>query len=480
MSDMKLFSVNWQDGMLISREHLAGQENYFEELVRWHAIRTSDYYGLIRKSHNGQGALTLNLSLAGNRLRVEVIRCHALTPDGHYIHIEGEYPVKCETDVNTTIVPVYIAIDTEAKRPYGSPDPGEDMPRIPYLINNYVVTAGKPPDLPEGHYLQISRLAINGSEVSIAPDYYPPCLSLFSDERLTTQTTEFKNRLENLLSLASRAHGAVTASGTLKGESTSLQKAFKFTIGQIVYHLAANIDSFVTGSNAGHPIGLVVYFKNMFRVVSTMLNLHPGLKDYLNEKFFTRELKSDIGSFNASIDSFILTEYNHQDIGGQIKNISVILNQFRDLMAFLAQTKKEELGDQAVATETLTYRGKTYRNLLFGSSRLERVGELSYLLVDIPEPGPVRDIVVLMGKSLFKDAEWSNMQVRLGMNEARGLGETDPVDIDVTAYGNKVALHPRDMLEASSVRQITLIFRGAPDASKFDSLGKMDLIVYRV
>jgi hypothetical protein len=72
------------------------------------------------------------------------------------------------------------------------------------------------------------------------------------------------------------------------------------------------------------------------------------------------------------------------------------------------------------------------------------------------------------------------MQVRLGQNEARGLGETDPVEIDVVTYGNKVALHPQDMLKSPSVNQIILIFRGAADSQRFTNLSKMDLIVYAI
>ena len=72
------------------------------------------------------------------------------------------------------------------------------------------------------------------------------------------------------------------------------------------------------------------------------------------------------------------------------------------------------------------------------------------------------------------------MQVRLGINEARGLGETDPVTIDTVAFSNKVALRAQDMVKASAVNRVNLIFRGVPDVSKFDNLGKSDLIVYAV
>ncbi|MCI0481683.1 MAG: hypothetical protein L0213_08865, partial [Candidatus Dadabacteria bacterium] len=96
----------------------------------------------------------------------------------------------------------------------------------------------------------------------------------------------------------------------------------------------------------------------------------------------------------------------------------------------------------------------------------------------LAEPCPMKDTVTLINKELFSDAQWRNMQVRLGANEARGLGETDPVEVDTTSYSNKVVLHPMDMLQSPSVRQVTLIFRGIPDSKKLAALGKTDLILY--
>jgi hypothetical protein len=482
MNDLRLYSVNWQDGMLITQKHLKDQETYFEELVRWYALKGGDNYGLIRKSYSGKPALSLNLSVGGNRLRVEVVRCEALTPDGHYIEINGtaRNVVRSETEIKKTNVPVYISADPDVKKQVGEPNPDEDLPRVPNLINSYSVHLGQPPNMPDGCHIQVADLVINGSEVSLSSEYIPPCLTIYADEGLAAKASDLKNREENLLSLSTRAYKVITSSGALAGESTGLQVAFKETINPFVAHLASTVDGFVVGPNARHPLSMIIHFKKLFRVFSTLLNLRPGFKDYLNEKFFTRELGSNVDRFMSSIEAFILAEYNHRDLGGQIRMIDEILNNLRGVVAFLAQTKKDDLGEQAVATETLTYLGRTYRNVDYGVCRLEKVGELCYLLIDIANPCPISDMAVLMSKDLFEDAEWRSMQVRLGMNEARGLGETDPIDIDTVAFGNKVALHPRDMLEASSVRQVTLIFRGAQDASKFEGLGKMDLILYAV
>jgi hypothetical protein len=323
-------------------------------------------------------------------------------------------------------------------------------------------------------------LTQEGSEVVPAGDFYPPAMNLYADENLYRKATDFRNRLETLLALVSRAHMAVVTENALAGEKTELQVAFRETLHQLVYHLAANLDAFVAGRNAGHPITMVTTFKRLFRVFSSSLNLYPGLKDYLNEKLFVQAMGTDLRQFVSSLDSFLLAEYDHRNLGGHVTAIESILDVLKQVMEFLGQVKSEQLGAQAVATEMLTYGGQTYRLVDHASCRLERMGELSYLVVDSAEARSVGDCVVLLSKDLYSQNEWLSMQIRLGMNEARALGETDPVDIDTTTYGNKVALHPRDMFETPGVKQYALMFRGAFDPDKMADLGKMDLQIYAV
>ncbi len=480
MSDLRLYSVNWQDGMLITEQHLKDQETYFEELARWYRLDVGDRYGLVKRSATGIPALELKTATGSGKLRVSLVRCQALTPDGGFIEISetSDYTVKAETGLTDGPVAVYVAVNRASRKEIGEPDPSEDVPRIPYQIPGYSLHLGKEPGHPEGSYLKIAELSVTAGEVVPAEGYYPPSLSLSSDERLSAKAGDFRNRVENLLSLSSRAYLAIESGGSLGAERTELQEAVKDTVHRIAYHLAATLDDFVTGRNAIHPMAMVIYFKRLFRVVSTLLNLQPALKDYLNEKHFTREAGTDVGRFISSIDGFLLTEYDHTDIGGQVGMIDGILAGLRGMLGFLAQAKKEELGREAVASESLTYAGKTYKLVGYSSCRLERVGELSYLLIDIEQPQPMADVVALITKDLFGAAEWSNVQVRLGLNEARGLGETDPVQVDVVTFGAKVALRPQDMLPARSVGKLTMIFRGASNPEKLADLGKLDLMVY--
>jgi hypothetical protein len=482
MSDFDLYSVNWQDGMLISKEHLKDQEKYFEGLARWYAATDSDRYGLTRKSFGGRSALNLIMSMSGNNLQVQVAHCQALTPDGTYIQI-GESTgnvIRAEIEIEAAILPVYLAAGGSERAQVGDPDPNEDLPRLPYLVADYTLHLGDQPNLSTGSYLKIAEIVCEAGSVRLSENYFPPCVDLHADENLSAKVNDLRNALETLFSLSTRAYQAAAKEGALSGEKTELQLAFKEAMHNVVLYLSSAIDGFVIGRNAGHPSELVIGFKKLFRVYSTSLNLHPGLKDYLNEKLFVKELSSDVRQFMSSIDSFLLAEYNHQDIGSHISAIEKILETIRRLLEFVAKVKSDQLGPQAVATDMLTYRGKTYRLIEYSGSRLEQVGELSYLVIDVADPRGVDDAVILINKDLFSIPEWTAMQLRLGLNEARGLGETDPIDIDMTSFGDKVALHPRDILKLGSVNQFTVMFRGAADPGKLSELGQTDMMVYAV
>ncbi len=481
MSDFRLNSTNWQDGMLLTMGHLRDQDRYFEELARWYATGADDNFGLVKKSKD-QPSLILNSTLSSNRLSVEVKRCQALLPCGAFIEfnetVSSGGVLRADIEAGDPRVRVYIGVDTADKKQVGDPDPSEEVPRVPYELPNYIIALKDPPNLPEDRYMQIAELEIQGSEVAQAEGYFPPCVRINADERLSSLATNYRNRVENLLKLSINAFLSASTDKSLEGASTKLQSAFRETTYYLVYHMSSHLDDFIVGRNASHPGRMIVQFKKLFRVVSSLFNLQPAFKDYLNEKFFTREAGSDIGTYLSSVDSFLLSEYNHRDIASQIRMIDGVLDILRALMAFLSKTSLDQLSEQAVATETLTYRGKTYNNAELKSSKLEQVGELSYLVMEFTKPMPVDDAVTLINKDIFSDNEWRSMQVRLGLNNARGLGETDPVDVDINSYSNKVVLHPLDMLQSSSVNQVTLVFRGMSDSQKLGDLGKTDLILY--
>ena len=477
MSNFKLYSVNWQDGMLLNERHLLDQERYLEEVGRWRNAPVGDSYGLVRQGFSATPGLELKAGASGGSLRVEVVTCRAITSDGHIIHIDassGE-SVQAQGPVAGSEIPVFISVKPEERLATGSPDPSEEVPRMPYRTGNFTLHIGTKPNVPEGQMLQVALFQMQGSEVVHAPQYFPPCVTVWADQRLEQKVLELRNRLETVLSIANRAYSTIST-----GEKTELQRNLQGCVYQFVLYLSSCVDRFHTGRHAGTPLEMVTYFQRLFRVFGALLRLHPGVKDYVHEKYFVKEINSDISRFVTEIENFLMAEFNQGDIGGHVAAAEKILDQVKGLLSHLAQVKGDSLGPQAVATDSLTYSGKTYKIAPYGGVRAEQAGELIYLEIPLAEPRAMKDTVVLLAKSLVSPQEWSAMHVRLGLNDARGLGETDPVAVDAVSYGDKVALHPHDMLQSASVRKLTLIFRGVSDAAAFAKLGKMDLFVYSV
>ncbi len=476
MSDFNLHSVNWQDGMLLTQEHLRLEEQYCEELVRRGGIPLGDRWGLVRFGGSSRVALTINAAVSGDRLRIELIHCQVITPDGYIVHISQaeNRPVRATVAASEGEIPVFVSVNPAEKVETGNPDPSEEIPRLPFRAASYTLHAGKRPDVPAGRLVQVATLVVQQHEATVSSNYIPPCVTLFSDERLHQKAGELRNRLETLLSTGNRAYQ------TLGGEGTELKADLKDTVHQFVSYLSSTLDDFVIGRNAGHPLSLLLFHKKLLRTFQTLLNMRPAVRDYLHERYFVKEAGMDISRFMSSVDDFLMTEYNHENIGGHVRQIEALLDVIKGLLGYMAHVKEDQLGPQAMATDALAYHGKTYKLAAYSETRVEQLGDLTYLEIYLCDGRPMKDTVVLMAKDTVPAAEWAAMHVRLGLNEARGLGETDPVAVDTTSYGDKVALHPHDMLQSQSVRRLTLIFRGIRDTAAFERLRGSDLIVYAV
>jgi len=477
MSNFRLYSVNWQDGMLVARKHLLDEERYVEDLARWYAYPVGERYGLARKSSDGRPALGLTVLVHGARVRVELSRCQAITSDGTVIEINESGPevLFAEAPLQGDRIDVFLAVNREAKRPVGAPDARELVPRAPFAARDYALHLGEPPALPESDFLQIARLKIAGGDVVQAPDYYPACLSMYATDGAYEKHKEYCNRLESLMAVISRAH-LVAATAPPAGGRNELPAGIEALCDRVGAQLAATFDLLALGPAAPHPHEVVVFFKRLFRTVATALAYRPAVKDYLNDRLFSRTLGSSMGAFVSQIDSFLLTEYNHRGLSEHFHAIDAVLRLLQETFSFLAQS--DRIAPEPSITETVEYQGRTYAMAATSGLRCEERDGLCYLLVALPAAIPLSDLVVLMAKELFDVSQWNAMQVRLGMNDALGLGQTDPVKVDTVTYGSKVVLRAQDMVRNAAVKQVNLIFRGKGDVRKFRELKPSELLIY--
>jgi hypothetical protein len=100
--DVKLSSVNWEHGMLLSPEHFVRQERYFEAGLLWALRYASSAYGLVgggpRLPESERGAVrhdpVVTVDEDDKSLGISVTQCRALTPGGCIIDIDPSYPLR--------------------------------------------------------------------------------------------------------------------------------------------------------------------------------------------------------------------------------------------------------------------------------------------------------------------------------------------------------------------------------------------------
>jgi hypothetical protein len=471
MDDLRLHAVNWQDGMLITRQHFADEQKYHEALARWYSIRAGDQYGLIRRSSDSEPALKMQVQAHGGHVRVELLKCQAITSDGRVIEINEESGNAAYADVDNVSgeVPVFLSVSPGNRKQTGTPDAEEEIPRLPYLVREYALHVGERPSMPESRLIKIAVLKSSAENTRVDTDYFPPCLTLYSDEHLNLKSLAYRDKLDSLLIAVTRAHSRPT-----KDVPGSLETDLRTIVREFGTVLASNIDSVVTGPNSPHPMMLVNLFKRLYRSLLFLIELYPAVEDFLNDRFFQREKGYSSQSFVTNVNGFLMESYDHTDIAGHCRAIDEINDTLHNMFAFLAQGGPVD----ARPGETYTYMGKTFTSVSYSGHRCDERPDGYWVYLALEQTRSVSDVIVLMEKSLFELDQWSSMQTRLSFNDSVRLGLTDPATIDTHTSGSRVILRAQDVVKSSAVNQVNIVFRGPAEFSRFENISPADLMIY--
>ena len=93
MDEIKLSSVNWQHGMLLSPQHFVRQEEYIDALVRWTLRYMSPAYGLVgggpRLEESERGAVRHDpivvLDEDEETIGISITQARGITPCGRIV-----------------------------------------------------------------------------------------------------------------------------------------------------------------------------------------------------------------------------------------------------------------------------------------------------------------------------------------------------------------------------------------------------------
>lgn len=196
-SDLKLRSVNWEHGMLLTPNHFLRQERYFDSLFLWTLRYMTNARGLVgpgpRVSENEIGAArydpVVSLHEDEEQLTITVSQCRGVTAAGCIIDIDPSSPVSRSfprTDLEgVQEAPVYIlAIPHEKAPAEGEADEFNPQMRTERQWNYRISLQPSADLIPYALAAAQIRRQRYGAGYEKNPDFIPACTTMASHSEL--------------------------------------------------------------------------------------------------------------------------------------------------------------------------------------------------------------------------------------------------------------------------------------------------------
>jgi len=196
-SDLKLRSVNWEHGMLLTPDHFLRQERYFDSLFLWTLRYMTNARGLVgpgpRVSENEIGAArydpVVSLHEDEEQLTITVSQCRGVTAAGCIVDIDPSSPVSRsfpKTDLEgVQEAPVYIlATPHEKEAAEGEADEFNPQMQTERQWNYRISLQPSADSIPYALVAAQIRRQRYGAGYEKNPDFIPACTTMASHSEL--------------------------------------------------------------------------------------------------------------------------------------------------------------------------------------------------------------------------------------------------------------------------------------------------------
>lgn len=352
LPEIKYLTVNWVDGMKISKHHFIHHENAVYEQIRDAiSMNLTDYnYGILAPTPSEKLSLDIRVQLEqNNMLKVKVLACRAVTRGGVRIELmgnrfSGEHAINQSLEAtyqinnpDNLLLDVIVTANPFSRVQVGQPDPEETPLRYPYSVPEYrlEIVPSDQINITEigAYHLTVGKVRVISHEAKLAEHYFPPSTSVQCYPPLMNVYYEFGNALGQL--------GADTISIIkkikIKNEKSLLAENVYYLADKMAFFLSNNMDHYRLLVPQQPPIFMVEFFAKFARVVKTAVSCvsDTGKEEML--KYFMEWSDLRPGMFENTIDTLLEQEYNHMDISHSIKSTAKFMDMVGSLFRKLSQ-----------------------------------------------------------------------------------------------------------------------------------------------
>jgi hypothetical protein len=294
MDSLRLRSVNWEHGMLLTPEHFLRLEEYFESLFYWGLRYMSAGHGLIgggvRLPLPDLGAVRLDpivyLDENSEALNISVTQCRGLTPSGLLIDVDEDGAIAGRFDKDALAgvaeAEIYVIIDPSQRiKIDGVADEFNPQMRsertYSYRIALQVTAAERE------RALAIARIRrpASGAHFEKDPLYIPPCLTLSAHSELMAGWRRIVEAIQRLSQGYAELHRAMREFMVLFTErgietevdrdATQFAERMVLALEEIAYSILDRTQS---------PQSFFIQVRKLLHQSATFFSLAPNMQQY--------------------------------------------------------------------------------------------------------------------------------------------------------------------------------------------------------
>jgi hypothetical protein len=371
-------SVNWIDGMKITKQHLVDTENYFvNQLCEAFSARINNFnYGLLPAIGLGEYLNDFTVeNKATKEVEIMLKTCDAITLSGLRITINNDslreglkYTTSFSGSDGSTNEPdkVYylvVSINPYDRHPVGELDPDEVPPRHPYTMPKVNLTLmhekGISTDTVGGYFLIVGKVIRRADGFYKDAGFIPPCASIRSHPLLVGYYETFGSTMNdmqlNAFSIVQKIKN--------KQQKSELAHNIKNLCETLLQYVAQTYFRFRNIAHQQPPIHTIENFSALANVVYTCINTMSEKDKEEMLKYFYEWCDVLPSSFESQLVTCVGIRYDHLNIGKIMSNIEQLLGNMTLILSrlntleYIGQHKenlvvKEEVINQAVKEKT--------------------------------------------------------------------------------------------------------------------------------
>lgn len=439
MDSIRLRSVNWEHGMLLTPEHFLRQEHYLESVFFWGVRYLTRGSGLIsggiRLAEPDLGAARFDpvvyLEESSEALNISVSQCRGLTPSGWVVDIDETTPVSVrlqkEMLAGVSEAEIFVIVDTSKRvKLDGVNDDFNPQMKSERAIGYRIALTATAAEREDAVVVTRIRRQRTGAQFEKDAAFIPPCMVLSAHSELIAgwrRILESLNRLSQGYSELHRAMREFIVLFTERGIETELDRDAQQFAERMVLALEETIYAVLDRTQS--PQDYFGKLRRFLRQAATFFELAPNMQQYYETLRETGE---------TELVSLIEGQRRQQEVTRSLKISKDMGTEIQAMSQSLLALEKLE---RALEGKYIDFRispsldsmnfifdrgGKVLYKMAAKPSRVQGVAdELSIYFSQLRLEGRDRYRLILIGERDAPFTRGTPMSVEIRLNEGTGF-----------------------------------------------------------